>query len=534
MSSKTTVSSPLSHSPKTIGECLDCRKTIERRVINCLTNANNDASLVFWKEGQCTLPTAESQIQSVLDRYQAVCELTEIINATSTLKMTDVTMPSFCEGMQPVQFTLGQLRDTKSWFLPMLITLVNHLTQQANTVKQECQTHDMQINQSLQAELEKNKRDHEERKKKARQYGEDEPTDDVLNVVQETAKNRAKSQMAIMVDPVGIRDLVSRLRTFVTMLETFADVKIDAANSTDITIETSAFKDLREQAFEQISTGKEAEQPKTKEGYQVVSLAELKIMMETLKENILSAIAKLRLVSYQKGQNKPIEHSDVEYAKTRLFDVLYNINVLVQSRQSFREGMSLHFPTMHPLSGVPLSVDGLVRLGYIKETKKVAPKRQAPSRQNKRMPYQQPVQTWEDGATIQDTVSDNFSLAECLNKLFSMMDSVDSKVTTAKREHDKSLQDSISAKQEARTKNSQSMKPGELDEIAKSIRASEAKTWTVADGLDKTLARISQMTQKITELQSSVRKSANSTIKVSVPIIKEMTWALSLDEMEGW
>jgi hypothetical protein len=257
-------------------------------------------------------------------------------------------------------------------------------------------------------------------------------------------------------------------------------------------------------------------------------------------------------VSYRKGQNKDVEHPKVAQAKQNLQDVFHNISALVRFRQAFREGMSLHFPTLHPLSGVPLSVDGLVRLGFLKEKEQTTSGRGRSTQARTAVPTrgrggrapqrgrgyaQAPAQTeWDqDGNDFTSQKNaDTFTLADCLSKLFEMLDSVESKLAAAKKEHEKTLQESISAKQDSRSKNAQALKPGELDDIAKSIRATEAKTWTVADNVDKAMARVSRVLQQVEEMQSSVRKSANSTIKVSVPLTREMTWAMELDSLASW
>jgi hypothetical protein len=552
MSAKKTSESPLSHTPKTVGECLDGRKTIERRINNALTSATNDASLVFWKEGQCVLNSAESQVQAVLDRYQALCELNEFVNAVSALKMTDVVMPSFCENVSPVHFTLGQLRDSKTFVLPLLNDMILHFTEQANIIKQESSAYDKKIEMALQAELEKNKKEHEERKRKAQEFGEEVPLDEILVTTQETARNRAKTLMSVLVDPVGVRDLVTRMKSFATMLETYADIKIDAVNSTDIEKEITKFKTMRNEAYEAITNGQQIAHPEEYDGQHLVSLAELGIMMQTLRDDIASAIPYLQIVSYKKGQTRDVEHPKVLNIKSNLEDVFHNISSLICFRQAFREGMSLNFPTLHPLSNVPLSVDGLVRLGYVKE-KEAAPKRQSHKREKapkgrgimggrggirgriapNSMLRQQDFDSDMDDYTVSKS-SEACTLADCLSKLFTMLDSTETKLASAKKEHERALQESISAKQDARTKNAQALKPGELDDIAKSIRTTEAKTWTVADNIDKTMARVSRLLQQVEELQSSVRKSANSTIKVLVPRTRDMTWAMELDSLASW
>jgi hypothetical protein len=539
--------SPLTFVPKTVGECLDHRKNTERRINNSLTNATNDSSLIFLKEGTHVLSSAESQVQSVLDRYQALCELNEIINAVSALKMTDVVMPSFCSAIAPVKFTLGCLRDSKTWVLPILKSLVSHISNQANTVKQESLVHNKKIETTLQRELDKNKQDFEERKKRAIEFNEVVPSDDELNAMQELARNRAKTQMAILVDPVGVKDLVSKMTSFTTMLETFADTKIDAVNSTSITEEVEKFRKIRDEAYEEITTGKKKELVEPDDDtYHYVSLAELKIMTNDIKQKIVDAIPFLQVVSYKKGQVKELEHSAVENAEKYLTDVLFNISTLLQYRRAFRDGMSLNFPTLHPLSGVPLSVDGLVRLGFLGEKqnvmstgKKPPTRQQSRSRGNARGGRGRSCvqQQWIEPEIVADTLEstlDYYTLADCLDKLFGMLDSVESKLAVAKKEHEKILQESISAKQDARSKNAAALKPGELDEIAKSIRATESKVWSTSDNIDKAMNRVSRVLQQVEEMQSSVRKSANSTIKVLVPFQKEMFWAMRHNTIDAW
>lgn len=548
---KKTFASPLSFTPRTVGECLDSKRTLDRRIQNTLTSSTNDSTLVFWKEGQCNLSPAESQAQSVLDRYQSLCEIEELLNAASALKMTDVVMPSFCEGVEPVRLSLGLLRDSGVWLLPTLKSLMTHFTDQANAVKQNSMAYDRQIEQILQRDLDKNRKEHAEKKIEAHKFTasvptESVPTDEDLAELQETARNRAKVQMSVLVDPVGVRDLVLRMKAFVTMLETYVDIKIDAINSSDVSEEFVKFQALRTSAFEMITEGKSTVVPKETDDHRLVSLAELGIITKTLTSGVNSAIPQLQVVSYCKGTNKKPEHPEVKKVKENLFDVFHNISVLLSYRQAYREGMGLHFPTLHPLSGVPLSVDGLIRLGFIEE-KGVQPKRaKNPSSgrggrkggysgRGGRGGYTGHQDQWaECDVESSENTLESFALVDGLSKLFSMLDSVDKQVSNCKKEHEKKVLESISTKQESRTKNGTALKPGELEDIAKSVRTAEAKTWTVSDGVDKTLTRVKKLLNQTEELQSSVRKSANSMIKVSVPLEHEMTWANQCDTLSGW
>jgi hypothetical protein len=533
-------SSPLSTPPNTVGGCLDLRKNIDGRITSCLNKATNDASLTFWHEGSTQLQPADSQVKSILDRFAATCELNEIVNAISVLKKTDVVMPSFCDGVQPVQFTLGQLRDTEDWFLPLLKSLVDHLTAQGDSVRRDWLAHDRRVEQNLLAELDRLKREHEEKKKEAKKFNDDGPSDDELLAVQETAKTRSKTLMAISVDPVGIKNIVANLSSFVNMIgdKNLRNTKIDATNSVDCFAEMKLFEEKRQQAFDNLSNGTVIPLEDEKEGFEYLSLADLKIMIPKLKDHIAMAIPKLRLVSFKRGQNKDVEHPDVVHAKERLYSILYNLNVLIQCRQVFREGNGLNFPQLHPLSKVPLSVDGLVRLGFVEEKSTVAHDPYASTtikrtgcrgRGKGAMSVQQ--RSYNSSST---TTLEYYSLAECLDKLHTMLDGVEQKVSTAKKEHDQRVQESVNTKQEARTKSATALKPGELDDIAKSVRTDMAKVWTVADGMDRAITRVTNLSQQIAEMQSSHRKSANSNIKVLVPKTTDMNWALNLNALDGW
>jgi hypothetical protein len=272
------------------------------------------------------------------------------------------------------------------------------------------------------------------------------------------------------------------------------------------------------------------------------SLAELGIMIKTLNKNIENAIGKITVVSYSKGCGKNVENEDVNNAVQKMTDVLCNIRVLIVCMQKFKEGMCLYFTTLHPLSGLPMTVDGLVRVGYEVKTKTSSNQTNGKgSRGGKgrggrggfEFEFEREEEnTWE--SSQQKEQKDQYSLIECLTKMASKLKNVEPSLEKAKKDHEKTILDSISAKQDGRTKNGTALKPNELEDIAKAVRAGDTKTWSIADGLDRAQTRIEKLLAQITEMQSSTRKSANSSIKLNVPEEKNMHWSKHNHDLSYW
>jgi hypothetical protein len=324
------------------------------------------------------------------------------------------------------------------------------------------------------------------------------------------------------------------------MIASSAEREIDAVNSSDIAHEIAQFNEIRNKAFEKLKSGFESIESDPQDGFKIVSLAELSFMTRQLLQSVNNAIPGLQVVSFKKGQSKDPEHPNVQFAKERLTELLHNISLIIKFRQTFKEGMSLTFPIVHPRSGIPISIDGLVRFGYMnKEKKKVTRRRPVvrtlPSGRPDGRRGPPPIRQFQEVTdTSQETVLDDTSFADCLNVLFEKLDSVNNQVTTAKNDHEKALRKSISEKQDARSKGAAGLKPGELDDIAKAVRTADAKTWTVADNIDRAIQQVSELTEKIEEMQSSIRKSANASTRVVVPDVHPMVWANGHDVFDGW
>jgi methyl-accepting chemotaxis protein len=308
---------------------------------------------------------------------------------------------------------------------------------------------------------------------------------------------------------------------------------------------------MRNDAKERIEQGKEFDVPSLADNDKMVSLAELSILIKSLHSKIQSAIPLLRFVSYKKGVTKKPEHLEVDNIVTKLTDVFNNILILAQYTQKFKEGMYLQFVAFHPLSGFPMTVDSLVRLGFVTDV----PEKEKPnirqvrkSRENGRgrgrsgfrgRGAENYAPTWgedsdNEGSIIENTYNDSYSLMKCLEKLSNHISKVDFDIERSKKDHEKQILDSINQKQDSRTKSSAVLKQGELEDIAKSIRSQDTKTWTIADNIDKTSKKLTKLIENVNEMQSSTRKSANATIKLVVPAECEMEWAVQLNVLDNW
>lgn len=538
------MTSTLSFVPKTVGECLDNRKSIEKK-LNALLSSTSP--LLLWKEGQQQFQPADSQVQSIIDRYQALNDLSEFINAVTLTKQSGLSVPKFIENVDKVDLTLFQLKELNENVICYYKQILDLAISQAESVRKESQFHDEKIKQQLNKDLEKNKQDHEKKKKDAKDFGEELPDSSLLEQMQETLRTRAKTSMAILVDPVGIKDFVTNLRSFVTQIETLANTKIDSVNSTKICNDIVAFRELREKAKKRMESCVELEDPIQSENTEVLSLAELTIAIKTTEQKILSAISKLCFVSYKKGQGKDIENQQVQYAKERLQDLLFNLAVLLEYKQKHKEGMCLYFTTTHPLSGLPTTVDSLVRFGFLEESKAktIKSKPVVSSRGRGRgnsargrggliFEREENENAWDETVETVEKNKKCPTLVECLNKLLKNLNSVEESLEKERKENEKEIQESISQKQDGRTKNSTALKSSDLEDIAKSVRATITKTWSKAENIDKATTRVTKLLDQVTEMQSSSRKSANSMIKLLVPKQREMQWSDRFSSLDGW
>jgi hypothetical protein len=473
-------------------------------------------------------------------------DLGEFINAVTLMKQSGLSVPKFVDGVEKVDLTLFQLKELNDDVICYYKQILDLAISQAEYVRKESQTHDEKIKQQLNKDLEKNKLEHEKKKKDAKEFGEELPDDSLLEQMQETLKTRAKASMSILIDPVGIKDFVTNLRSFVTKVETLANTKIDSVNSTKIDNEIVAFRELREKAKDRMESGVELDEPTPSENTEVLSLAELTIAIKTTEQKISSAISKLCFVSYKKGQGKDTENQQVDNIKERLEDLLFNLTVLLEYKQKHKEGMCMYFTTTHPLSGFPTTVDSLVRFGFLEE-EKVQTKKSKPASARGRgigkstrgrggfsFEREEVSNAWDDAVTDTKDKKGCFTLVECLNKLLKSLNSVEESLEKERKENEKEIQESISQKQDARTKNSSALKSSDLEDIAKSVRATSTKTWSKADNIDKATSRVSKLLDQVTEMQSSARKSANSMIKLLVPTQRETTWSDRFSSLDGW
>ena len=195
--------------------------------------------------------------------------------------------------------------------------------------------------------------------------------------------------------------------------------------------------------------------------------------------------------------------------------------------------MALEFATVHPLTMHPISVDGLVRLGYVSDDKTNYSNNLNDHNTSGRLGYANSnsnKRDWGDQNAPVTATSLRTGLQDVLDKLAR----VETEVTNVKKSHELTVKESISSKQEARTKSGTTLKAGELDDIAKSVAASNSKEWYVADHLAETTEKVIKLCELVDSLQSAQRKSANANIKVTVPKVLPMSWASVADNLGGW
>lgn len=512
-------SKPITNMPATLGEALDKRRTVEDRIARKYVESaasawddgpSTDGTFRFWMKGAGKLDNAKSLVQQVLDRYSVLTELNETSGAVTCLKSTNVVVPAFVPSMKETTLTLAQLRDSVTWLTPHLKKLETHLTSQATQTSNHCSSHNTRVRASFDAKVVELKRAHEAKVKTATEFKEENiPTDKDLADEIDRERLRSDTRLGSLVDPVGIRSLISKLRDFIKLMDEERDIRIDAANSTGTDSEIAELYSRRRAFLKSPGAAVKATSPP--DGHVSLSLAELDLRLKSLSEATLNAIPHLRVVTLVLSHGGKHEH-DVSNADTHLAEVFHNISALMSYRQSHHEAMTLTFTTTHPLTHQPLSVDGLVRLGYIEDT--------APAYGSRRRKS--------------SSVGPKITLRHGLDELCKALSTTGSEVADSKACHATAVKESISAKQEARAKSGAAMRSSELEDIATSVMKTEASEWTVAPGLDEALEQVTKLCAQVESLQSAGRKSANAVIRVNVPEPSLLAWVQPKDTLAGW
>lgn len=517
--------------PQTIGAMLDKRRVVEKRLDASSHITCGEQDFKFWSNNKDSVKDASSQLQSLLDRYAVLAELNELQKAVGVLKYTHVIVPRFVTSMSNVTLTLAQLRDIQTWMMPLTTSLEQHLTNQATDVSKLISAHDNSVRAALQAEQTELRSEYNKKVKKAEALKEPVPTDEHLNSELDLAQRRADDKKAIRVDSVAVKDVITGLRTFNDYINAELNTMIDSCNSTNVSAEITKFNEMREYARVRLLAGESCiSDPKESAETDTMSLADLGLRTDELYRKILNAIPKLQVVTFKRGKTANHEHN-VSDASRSLAEVCKNILTLMAYRQAHHRGMSLEFTAIHPLTKQPLSVDGLVRLGYMADTEN--PKLD----ENNNVTYNKTTnktlrKNKNTGKTCQGNT--HTSLRMGLHNMMTKLASVEGEVSSDKANHEAVVKESISIKQEARAKSGATMKAGELDDIAKSVTTANAKEWYVAEHLYETLEKVKNLVETVDSLQSAQRKSANANIMVSVPKVFPMRWADSNDDLDGW
>jgi hypothetical protein len=518
--------------PQTIGGMLDKRRVVENRLDNSSTLTNGYKDFKFWGNTKESVKDALSQLQSMLDRYAVLTELNETHKAVSVLKYTNVTVPQFVPSMSSVRLTIAQLRDTQKWLTPLTVELEQHLTKQATEISRLISVYDNAVRVALDAEKAELQNDYNKKVTKARTLKEAIPTDEHLQAELETAQRRADDKTAVRVDSVSVKNVISKLRTFNNYINTEINTVIDSCNSSNVSAEIAEFNKLRSCSYNRFSSGGCTSVPNKSPDTDTMSLADLSLRCDELYQNISNAISKLQVVTFKKGKNARHEHN-VEDASRNLAEVCKNMLTLMAYRHAHHYAMSLEFTTIHPLTKHPLSVDGLVRLGYMPDAKKNKSEENSSDRL-----YQSEdnsngrLFTYSRRAT--HSTKTPTSLRMGLQDIMTKLANVEREVSSDKNRHELNIKESISTKQEARSKSGTTVKAGELDDIAKSVSSANTKEWYVSDHLNEALEKVRDLIVTVDSLQSSQRKSANANIMVSVPKVFPMSWADVNDGLDGW
>jgi len=580
---------PITNLPTTIGKALDLRNRVEKRITNIHdSHIDKNPFWSVWSMGSSDVASSATEIvQSVLDRHKVLFELNEIISAVSALKDSGVVVPQFLPGTSSYNLTLGQLRDAEVWLLPHLEALHDSVTSQMNSIVVACNEHDERVEQELKNELAQLEKTFKEKSETAERYKEKSPSEDDLKVDKTTAVRRAETKRSVRIDRVGVKDLLLTLRPFITLLKEKRNDKIDACNSQDINSELNKLSKLIGSAHNMIRFGSKDNEERSEEKKEsetgleneenIISAAELKSRV-TVLDNLISVAARfVTVVSYRKGSNGKIESPIVEFGLQRLVEVFNNIQKLMTYRAAHRSIMSLMFTAIHPLSNTPCSLDAMVRLGYSVRNKTdelskshnhkhaVAPKNMRGrgrgrgrgggrgrgrgrerdrgtrhSRETKTAylsALEEQELDFEDESQKELESSDLDKRVSLFNSLFQLekhLNCAKSQMDNEKEEHEAKIRSSISEKQEARSKSGAQIKGTELEELAKAVRASDAKEFSISSDLDEAKKCICSLLESVQSLQSAERKSANATLTISVPEFSRMDWINDSTEFRGW
>jgi hypothetical protein len=513
--------------PSTIGGMLDKRRVVEKRLEQTCNSENN---YKFWGDTKETLTDAVSQVQSMLDRFAVLAELCETMKAASVLKNTNVVVPQFVPEMAETRLSLSQLREVDRWLVPLTTKLERCITEQATEVSNSVRAHDNTVRVALENEKKNLTNDYKKKVEIAKENPDEPiPTDDYLNEQLEIAQRRADSKNAIRVDNVSVKDVITKLRTFNNYLTTEKNPVIDSCNSVNVTEQVAKFHTLRSTAWQKLQAG-ENSLTVCEESVEsdTMSLADLTLRTNELYNEILHAIPQLRVVTYKRGKNAKNEHN-VDNASANLTEVCKNIVVLMDYRQAHHNAMALEFSAVHPLTKHPISVDGLARLGYIADDKDAPVEKNVNVNNSNGRLYRNNTSMHTQSSTVSRT-----SLRAGLQNIYDKLVKVEKEVSDAKQDHESTVKDSISSKQDARAKSGTNVRAGELDDIAKSVSASNAKEWHISDHLAEATDKVRNLCELVDSLQSAQRKSANANIMVSVPKVCPMRWASSWDDLDGW
>jgi len=544
---------PITELPTTLGKALDQRNRVENRVRNL--QEKYQKTNPFWECGKEPVP-AEETVQQILDRHQVLFELNEILGAVAVLKMSDVVVPSLL-GLQSYNLTLSQLRDSETYLKPYLEQILDTVMAQMNTVARACDQHNSNIESALKSELAELERQFKCKCETAKQYLEVPPTSESLENDKSTSIRRADTKKAVKVDSIGVSQFVTTLKPFITLLNEKRNDKIDACNAEDSKKEIEMFYQKRNEANEHIRAGtniaydKQLETDCLDQDEHVsdkmllnLSMADLTSAMTDLGQLISASIPTIRVVSFRKGQDAKLENPDVEFGKERLGNILMNIHILMQYRQKHREMMSLQFTSLHPLTKSPCSLDAMVRLGYVtksigdsgltQQQKHMQPKRQRPGNNQNRVEKKVHVEMENMWIAEKESEKGHISLCQSLTQLEKHLNCAEQNMKIERDQHELKISQSISEKQEARTKNGAAVKGTELDEIARAVRTADEKKWYLANNLASAKERIENLLENVSSLQSADRKAANATLRVTVSKHIEMPWVNKSTDLDDW
>jgi hypothetical protein len=559
---------PITVLPNTLGKALDLRRRVEERIERL--HAEFQTKNPFWDVNTNPVPAIES-IQKILDRHQVLFELNHMIGAISALKTSSVTVPKFKGSVECSQdcecdsgcecklsrgprysLSLGQLRDADEYLLPYLTKIHDIASSQISSITSYSNAHDQRIEQDLKEELAELDRQYKLKSEKAKQYGESLPDEDILKSDKTTAIRRAETKKSIKIDGVGVREFISTIKSFISLLQDKRNDKIDECNAEIIDKEKNIVDKLIEKSFQDIQSGMMEYQIQEFDPESIAidmitcSAAELISKTKELSTLINNAIPYIQFVSYKKGQNGVIEHPKVADAIKQLDDIFYNLYVLMQYRQAHRTIMSLRFTALHPLTHSPCNIDAMVRLGYDDGSVVSAQpdvtqgssyqsrgtgSRGGRGRGRGKGGVKRAIQP---SASLSGTIDNTYpSLYKSLTKLETLLNSAEQAVLKEREAHEITIRKSISDKQDSRTKSGAVLKGVELEEIAKAVRASETKEVYLSQNIDAAKEKVSKLLAETQSLQSAERKAANAILRVKVPKPLNLQWSIA-DNFNGW